>query len=446
MGGQATAAELSVPAGVSFDVAGNMYIADDGPNVIRKVTTAGVISTVVGNGTSGFSGDGGQATAAELEGPGPVVFDATGNMYVPDGLNNRIRKVTTAGIISTIAGNGTNGYSGDGGQATAAELNGPDQMACDAIGNLYIGDNSNHRVRKITTAGIISTIAGNGTFGFSGDGGQATAAELYFPNFITLDVAGNIYIDDSNNNRIRKINTAGVISTFAGGGSGGLGDGGQATAAELGRPTGINFDAAGNFYIADSYNQRIRAMGSCLANAGTNKTNSQDGCGLWTPGVTIGTAASGKNYSWLPTTNLSPTNTATATSTYSTTMSTQTITYTLSVSYSLCVTATSTVQVTAVKSNCAPGCCRMAEGISAESKGVESFVVYPNPTTGKVTLSLYDKADYIQLIDMQGRLVFETKNINAQEFKLDISKYTSGIYFIRAKIGDTIEKQKLVIE
>jgi len=260
-GGQATSAKLNNPTGVSFDVLGNKYIADYINNRIRKVNTAGVITTVVGNGTAGYSGDNIQATAAELTKPYGTVFDAAGNMYISDMYNHRIRKVNTSGIITTIAGNGIIGSIGDGGQATAAEIYCPEGMAFDAFGNLYIADQFNHRVRKINTAGIITTIAGNGIGGFSGDNIQATAAELYYPSDVTFDATGNLYICDYWNNRIRMINSSGIITTIAGNGTHAFsGDGGPSTAASLSWPTGIAFNCVGNLYIADQINNRIRLV------------------------------------------------------------------------------------------------------------------------------------------------------------------------------------------
>jgi len=260
-GGQATSAKFALLNGLIFDAAGNLYIVDGQYSCVRKVNTAGIITTIAGNGTMGYSGDGGQATAAELSDPTLIAFDAIGNLYIADRLNNLIRKVTTAGIISTIAGNGTLGYSGDGGQATLAALNAPTGIALDVFGNFYIADDQNSRIRKVNTAGIISTIAGNGTAGYSGDGGQATAAELYDPWGITFDAAGNLYITEAGNNVIRKVNTAGIISTIAGTGTGAYsGDGGQATAAELNQPVGVILDASGNLYFADNQNSRIRMI------------------------------------------------------------------------------------------------------------------------------------------------------------------------------------------
>ncbi len=262
-GGQATSAEISNPAGLAIDAIGNLYIADESNSLIRKITTTGIISTITGNGTSGFSGDGGQATASELSYPICITLDAASNLYIADESNHRIRKVNTAGIITTVAGNGTAGFSGDGGQATAAEINAPEGVAFDIAGNFYIGDYHNYRVRMVNTSGIINTVAGNGTMGYSGDGGAATAAELNYPCGLTIDAENNIYIADLANNRVRKINTLGIINTIAGNGTQGYsGDGGQATAAELYNPAWLTFDAAGNLYISDMDNNSIRMVNS----------------------------------------------------------------------------------------------------------------------------------------------------------------------------------------
>ena len=214
-----------------------------------------IISTVAGNGTYGYSGDGGQATAASLTGPNGIAFDGAGNMYIAGGGNNVIRKVTPAGIISTIAGTGIAGFFGDGGYATSARLYNPSGIAVDASGNIYFSDCYNYRIRKINTSGIISTIAGNGSFSLSGDGGPATAAGMIFPKYLAIDGPGNLYLTDSNGTTVRKISTAGIITTVAGSGTYGYsGDGGPATAAALADASGLAVDGSGNLFIADAGN------------------------------------------------------------------------------------------------------------------------------------------------------------------------------------------------
>jgi len=256
-GGQATSAQLTNPRGVAVDAQGNVYIADEPAQRVRKVS-GGNISTVAGTGTAGFSGDGGQATSAQLKNPIDVAVDAQGNLYIADTLNNRIRKVS-GGNISTVAGTGTAGSTGDGGQATSAQLNNPYGIAVDAQGNLYIADTLNNRIRKVS-GGNISTVAGSGTAGYSGDGGQATSAQLNSPFDVAVDGQGNLYIADGANNRIRKV-SGGIISTIAGTGTAGFsGDGGQATSAQLKAPFSVAVDAQTNLYIADYGNSRIRRV------------------------------------------------------------------------------------------------------------------------------------------------------------------------------------------
>ena len=260
-GGAATAAQLSAPGGAVPDGSGNLYIADSGNYRIRKVDAAGVITTVAGDGTSGYGGDGDAATAAQLNFPRGVALDGAGNLYIADFSNNRIRKVDSAVVISTVAGNGTRGYSGDGGAAVGAQLDFPDGVAVDGAGNLYIADRDNHRIRKVDSAGVITTVAGDGTRGFGGDGGPAMAAQLFFPSGVAVDGTGNLYIADTGNNRIRKVDAAGVITTVAGDGTQGYGgDGGPAATAQLNNPSGVAVDGDGNLYIADSGNDRIRRL------------------------------------------------------------------------------------------------------------------------------------------------------------------------------------------
>jgi sugar lactone lactonase YvrE len=259
--GQGTAAQLRFPRGVAVDSAGNVYIADADNHRIRKVTPGGVITTFAGTGVAGFSGDTGQATAAQLSTPYGVAVDAAGNVYIADLLNQRIRKVDPSGVITTYAGTGVAGFSGDTGQATAAQISFPYGVAVDTAGNVYIAALGNQRVRKVDPTGIITTFAGTGVPGFSGDTGQATAARLSSPVGVGADAAGNVYIADAVNNRVRKVDPTGIITTFAGTGVPGFaGDTGQATLAQLKVPTGVAVDAAGNVYIADRENSRVRRV------------------------------------------------------------------------------------------------------------------------------------------------------------------------------------------
>lgn len=270
----AVAAQLHVPIGITMDSVGNIYFSDHINNRIRKINTAGIISTVAGDGTVGYTGDGGNATDAKLDNPTGVAVDHSGNLYFADEQNNAIRKVSSSGIITTISGNGTSGYSGDGAAATAATLYLPYEMTIDPSGNLYIVDQDNNAIRKINTAGVISTFAGTGVFGYSGDGGPATAAQVYYPTGITSDAAGNIYIADRGNNLIRKVNTSGIITSVAGTNFFGYsGDGGPATAAQLSFPSGVTVDRFGNIFFSDSYNYRVRMVNT----AGIISTVAGDG-------------------------------------------------------------------------------------------------------------------------------------------------------------------------
>jgi len=264
--GAATAAELNGPWGVHADASGNIYIADWLNNVVRKVSTSGIISTIAGNNSlsHGYSGNGGPATAAQLNGPRGVVVDASGNIYIADAGNYVVRKVNASGIISTFAGNDTLGYTGDGGAATAARLSGVNNVAIDGAGNIYISDGYK-LVRKVNNSGIISTLAGNNllSVGYSGDGGAATVAQLNGVQGMAIDALGNIYIADGGNDVIRKVNALGIISTIAGNNSlshGYSGDGGPATAARLYGPADVAVDALGNIFIVDEANQVIRKV------------------------------------------------------------------------------------------------------------------------------------------------------------------------------------------
>jgi Secretion system C-terminal sorting domain len=247
-------------------------------------TYAQIITTIAGNGTEGFRGDGGPAIYAEFSTPAGVISDKSGNIYVVDDYNDVIHKIDSNGIMTRFAGNGRNGYSGDGGQATAAQLSlyiATIGLAIDAIGNVYFSDGN--VIRKVSTSGIISTFAGNGIDGSSGDGGPSTAAELFTPTGIAFDKIGNLYICDQQENVIRKVSPAGIISTIAGTTIGFSGDGGQATNAQLKWPTGIAVDDSGNIFFADFYNDVIRKISSTgiittIAGDGPLSIDICDGC------------------------------------------------------------------------------------------------------------------------------------------------------------------------
>ncbi len=258
----ATAIPLILPSAIVFDAAGNLYIAETGNHVISKVDTLGHITTIAGTATQGFSGDNGPATAAQLDSPQGLALSST-TLYIADTHNHRIRAVNLAtNIIITIVGT-TPGFSGDNAPANAAQLNLPTAIALDTTGNLYIADTANHRIRRINAmTGIITTIAGNGTQGFSGDSGPATAASIDSPTGLAVDSLNNLYLADTHNHRIRKIaTTTGLITTIAGTGSlGQSGDAALATNAQLALPHGLTIDPQGNLYLADTANHRIRRI------------------------------------------------------------------------------------------------------------------------------------------------------------------------------------------
>ena len=284
-GSLATTAQINGQYAVAYDGAGNMFIADASNNVIRMVAAGtGLISTVAGDGTAGFGGDGAAATLAKLNTPVGVAIDGSGNIYIADQINHRIRMLdVSTGIINTVAGTGTAGFSGDGGSPVSAMLNRPFGITLYG-GNYYIADRSNDRVRKVnTTTNIISTVAGSGTVGFSGDGGPATTANLNRPEFVAFDAAGNLYIVDNGNNRIRSVDGSGIINTEAGDGSTTYaGDGSSSVATGLNTPVAIAFDASNNYYIADMGNNAVRhinsATGIITTTAGTGTAGYNGEC------------------------------------------------------------------------------------------------------------------------------------------------------------------------
>ena len=257
--GTAINEKINKPAGVSVDASGNIYIADTGNHRIRKVDAGGIITTVAGTGSGGYSGEG-TAINEKINKPGGVSVDESGNIYIADTENHRIRKVDAGGIITTVAGNGSTTYCCDGGPATSASINEPAGVSVDADGNIYIADTENHRIRKVDADGIISTVAGTGSAGYSGEG-TAINKKIKEPKGVSVDADGNIYIADTENHRIRKVDADGIITTVAGTGSRGYsGDDGQATEGKINKPAGVSVDESGNIYIADTENHRIRKV------------------------------------------------------------------------------------------------------------------------------------------------------------------------------------------
>lgn len=260
-GGPAVDAVLNNPAQISLSSTGELYIADSANNVVRVVSTNGYITNFAGNNIAGYTGDNGPATNASLNTPVGVFAAPNGNVYISDSWNNVVRVVSTNGIINTFAGNGTDGYYGDGGLATKAMLGDPIGIFVTSTGEVYIAEAENNVIRMVFTNNIIATIAGNGVWGYSGDGGLASSATLTFPSDVYVTSDGKIYITDTGNNVVRLISNGGIIATFAGTGATGYsGDNGPAIKATFNTPTGVTVSSNGNVYIADSSNNVIRIV------------------------------------------------------------------------------------------------------------------------------------------------------------------------------------------
>ena len=409
-GGPATSGEIHNPAGLYADSSGNLFFADQSNNRVRMISTSGIITTIVGNGVGGFSGDGGQATAAEINAPQGIFIDKKGNIYIGDFFNNRIRKVNTSGIIRNIAGNGFTNFSGDGGPATAAELNGPSDVCVDTIGNVYIADETFSHIRIVNTSGIINTFAGNGVNGYSGDGGPATAAEIHGPSGVRIDAAQNIYIADLQNRVIRKVNTSGIISTVAG--IGGIsnysGDGGPATAAELSTPTGLCFDGMGNMYISDDYRVRmVNTSGIITTVAGNGQSGYSGDGGLATAAefdYDFAIAADAQGDFWIGD------------------------------------VFNNRVREVTVK---------LSTGITDESLSSNKIHLYPNPNNGKfmIELSSPTSNSSVEIYNILGGKVLKTTLLNSTT-QLDLSNQPKGIYLYKvlSETGQFIGGGKFVVE
>ena len=408
-GGLATNAKLYAPYGIATDTIGNIYIADAGNSCIRKINTVGIISTIAGTGIAGYTGDGGLATAAELYRPYGIAVDKWGNVYFSDAATHCIRKVNTAGIIKTIAGTGTSGYSGDGGPATLAKLYLPWGISVDTSDNVYVADCNNYRIRKIFKNGIIVTIAGNGSIGHTVDGTQATNAALYATNGVAVDAANNIYF--TNENTIRKIQS-GILSTVAGNYSSGYsGDGGSATMAELNVPLTVCLDKYDNIYIADYLNYCIRKVntaGIIITIAGKD-TSGYSGDG--------GAATSAKMGSCE----------GIATDAFC----------------NLYIGDISNNRVRMVSMS--DGC---ITSIFQYSNLNSQISVYPNPSNGVFNLSISpfdnDKTNNIEIYNLIGECVHR-QNITSAISKIDVNSLPNGIYNISLTSSKGIENKRIVI-
>lgn len=429
-GGAATAATLANPQGVAVDAAGNVYVADYGNNRIRKISTTGIISNFAGSGT-GI--DGGAATTADVYHPAAVAVDASGNVYIAETGNNRVRKVNTSGIISTIAGTGVSGYSGDAGAATAAKLSSPYGVTVDASGNVYIADLGNNRIRKVS-GGVISTVAGTGVAGFSGDGGAATSANINTPYGMTMDASGNMYICDYNNFRIRRVSATCTISTIAGTGNPAYGgDGGMATLADLNRPTGIAVDASGNIYVADNNNQRVRKLAACTAPVSGTITG--PATVVMGNNITLSTTGTGGTWSSVFTAKATV---AASGMVHAISAGIDTIKYTVT---NGCGTARSVYVINITTSK--PG------GNNAADPATEAAVlnVYPNPSNGLLNLEIArgSTISMVQVFNVSGRLMQQASGTgNTQQ--INISDYPSGMYIIRVLQEDGQTSQVRVVK
>lgn len=407
-GGSALSACFNNQWGIAVDKKGNIYVGDRSNNRIRKINTAGIITTFAGNGGTGsYGGDGGIATNASLNYCPGVAVDKIGNVYITDVLNLRIRKVDTAGIITTVIGNGTGGFSGDGGQATNAQISGVIGITVDTFCNIYIGDNN--RIRKVNTSGIINTIAGTGVAGFTGDGGYATNAELEGLNCITVDLAGNIVMDNSDGVsicKIRKINTAGIITTIAGDSCGYSGDGGLATSCKL-QGGSVVVDKHGNIFIADNPNYRVRMIGT------NGIINTVVGNG------TMGFSGDGGNV--LNAELDGPLGIALDSAGY------------------LYLSDTWNNRIRKVDNSV---------GIEQYAGNSMQVNIYPNPAKDVLNLELKTQNGIqntnLQITDMLGNIIRQVST-NSSQFSINIADLSDGVYFIQVSSADKVYITKFIV-
>jgi trimeric autotransporter adhesin len=409
-GGPATSCELHGPYGTFIDRNGNIYIADALNHRIRKINTVGVITTIAGTGVAGYSGDGSLSTSAQLNRPTDVAVDSLGNVYIADELNFVVRKINPSGIISTCAGTGVSGYTGDGGLATAAQLTRVNLLSIDKARNLYISLYEDNVIRKVNAGtGIITTIAGTGVQGFSGDGGLATSATFYSTCKVAFDNAGNIYIADEYNQRIRKINTSGIVTTVAGTGAIGFsGDGGLATSASLNYPEGIAVDISGNLYISDKLNERVRKV---TASTGIITTIAGTGAQSYTGDGGLATSA--------------------------------TLYYPEELSFDVF----GNMYISDWGNNVIRKVTNVSVGINQISQVNESLNIYPNPSSGIVNVQINsntENASY-KVYNLIGKEV-KAGNLTYISNKVDLSEFDNGMYTIVVSSKDGVSNSKVSLQ
>ncbi|CAN5859888.1 hypothetical protein BH11BAC7_BH11BAC7_31920 [soil metagenome] len=390
-GGQATSAQISGPVGIIADATGNFYIAD-GSNRIRKVAVNGVITTIAGTGPAAYGGDNGLATSAQLNVPAGLAFNSLGDLFIADYQNHRIRKITmSTGIITTVAGNGTLGFSGDGASALLAQISSPTGVCFDALDNMYIADQGNARVRRVdNVTGFISTIAGNGNSGHSGDGGQGTAAAVGNVYDVKCDLSGNVIFSEVYNHYIRKVTVStGIISSICGNGAANFfGDGGPATAASISAPEGITIDGAGNIFIAELNNDRIRKI-----DAVTTIITTVAGNGMYTASGDGGPATSAGM--WPDAVTTSGTDL-------------------------LIVDLNNRIRrVTNVASPL---------GMEESSENISAISLFPNPASESFSVTGISPGTLVQIVDMNGNIVF-SETVNANQ-PINISGFAQGTYVL----------------
>lgn len=445
-GGPATAASLFQPQGIHVDLTGNIYVADYGNNRVRKIS-GGIINTIAGTGSNVYNGDGGKADTTNFNAPQAITIDLEGNIYLAAGFRV-VHKIDTAGYTNFLIGNGLcpTGANGDGGPALAGQLCVPTDVTFDPAGNLYIADAVDNKIRKIDLNGVVTTFAGTGTSGYSGDGGPATAAQLNYPRNVAADALGNIYISDIGNYRIRKVNQAGIISTFAGNGSAGFsGDGGSALAAQFDRPMGIAVDAANNVYVADFYNGRIRkiSIGSC--NSYFSIFADSTVAGLYY-GYNLG-SGTGLSYLW------DFGDGTTSTQPY------PSHTYASAGQYYVCLTVNN-------GAGCSDTYCDSSylvfktegglmnqlniinpnTGVLPVTKSAMKFRLLPNPSSNSVTIITDETfvGSQLAITDVTGKIM-KSQQLQTAISHLSITDLVSGVYIVMISNGEQTSTNRLVI-